>query len=131
MCKKPANKSVEKIFHDLEEDTDQDKNPEHEKRIVCRECMNEITSPRQRILRDGAHEHTFANPHGLVFHIQCYKDAWGCGYAGPSVAEFTWFPGYTWRVAVCGRCTVHLGWLYEAGGGNRFHGLIADRLGEP
>lgn len=96
--------------------------------IVCRQCLHEITSVSERVEINGGHTHTFANPQGIVFEIGCYRHAWGCGYAGHASAEFTWFAGYVWRIAVCAGCLVHLGWRFSASEGVFFHGLIGTRL---
>ncbi|BBO67135.1 hypothetical protein DSCA_10650 [Desulfosarcina alkanivorans] len=96
--------------------------------IVCRQCLHEITSHDQRKEVNGAHVHSFANPEGIIFEIACYREAWGCGYLGPSSPEFTWFAGYVWRIGVCANCHVHLGWRFSAPDGHFFHGLITSRL---
>ena len=102
-----------------------------EELILCRHCDRPITRPAERIEMAGAHKHTFANPHGIVFEIGCFRAAFGCGYAGPTTDEFTWFQGYRWKAAVCGSCTSHLGWVFLSSGGDAFHGLILDRLKGP
>ena len=99
--------------------------------ILCRQCHQVVTTNDDRMAMEGSHRHTFANPHGIVFEIGCFKSIIGCGYAGPLSDEFTWFKGYGWRIAVCGMCLTHLGWLFVSGSGNSFHGLILDRLIEP
>ena len=96
--------------------------------VVCRQCLHEITASTERTLVNGAHAHTFANPEGIVFEIVCYKNAHGCAYAGPASAEFTWFSGYVWRIAVCLNCHVHMGWRFSAPDGHYFHGLIVSRI---
>ena len=96
--------------------------------VVCRQCLHEITSVDQIRQIRGAHIHTFANPEGIVFEIGCYRDAWGCGYVGPASAEFTWFSGYVWRIAICANCLAHLGWRFAAPDGRFFHGLITSRI---
>jgi len=105
--------------------------PEAEPLILCRECLHPVTRETERLSVDGAHRHTFANPHGVVFEIGCFRRAPGCAYAGASSDEFSWFAGYTWRVALCAACLIHLGWVFQSSGGDRFHGLILDRLIEP
>ena len=50
------------------------------------------------------------------------------GYIGPETDEFTWFKGYRWRIAVCGRCQVHLGWRFRSANRAEFHALILDKL---
>jgi hypothetical protein len=104
------------------------KSPAEELHILCRECLHAITRPTERISIQGQHYHTFANPHGIVFEIGCFRNAPGCGYIGAATDEFTWFAGHRWRVCVCAACLSHLGWLFAAPSGDAFHGLILDRL---
>ena len=101
---------------------------EEEEVILCRNCSAVITRPAERLLIDGIHAHTFANPHGIVFEIGCFKGAEGCVYTGPVTDEFSWFKGYHWQIALCGACLQHLGWIFRAADGQGFHGLVLDRL---
>jgi hypothetical protein len=105
--------------------------PQEEPGILCRACLHPITRVSERIAVQGSHRHTFANPHGLVFEIGCFRQASGCAAAGAATDEFTWFAGYSWRVCVCSACLVHLGWRFSSRSGDVFHGLIVDRLIEP
>lgn len=95
--------------------------------IRCKACGRSITHERDRFTVQGAHQHTFANPHGLVFEIGCFRQAPGCVQSGPLQAEFTWFPGYQWAVLICAGCGMHLGWAFVSAG-SRFSGLILARL---
>ena len=104
---------------------------EDEPFIRCRRCLQNITRPSDRISRDGAHRHTFANSNGAVYEIGCFTDVTGCGYAGVPTYEFTWFTGYRWRVVFCRMCLTHLGWVFEAPRQDSFHGLILDHLDLP
>jgi hypothetical protein len=113
------------------EETDEEMESEEEAFILCRQCRQAITRPDDRITVQGAHRHTFANPHGIVFEIGCFQNVQGCGYAGAASDEFTWFAGYSWRVCFCRMCLTHLGWGFSSRGGHVFHGLILDRLIEP
>jgi hypothetical protein len=103
---------------------------EEDKYICCAQCLQPITRPSDRIVVDSSHIHTFANPSGVVYEIGCFQSAIGCGYAGPVSDEFTWFKGFGWKVSYCGKCLLHLGWLFLSGD-NSFNGLILDRLVEP
>lgn len=98
--------------------------------ILCRQCHQVLTDPSARIRIQGAHQHTFANPHGVVFQIGCFHPVRGCGYVGPAISEWSWFKGYSWRILVCRTCLTHLGWVYLAGGDESFCGLILDRIVE-
>ncbi len=114
----------------VEEETEE-RSPEAEKYIICRQCHQAITRPVERISIQGSHRHTFANPHGIVFEIGCFKDVTGCGYAGEATDEFSWFAGYRWRICFCSMCLTHLGWIFSSNAGDIFHGLILDRIIQP
>lgn len=98
-----------------------------EKRLFCSACRHPVTHQDERISIQGNHEHRCTNPHGIAYHIGCFRDAGGCVPIGEATAEFTWFAGYAWRIAVCAHCQAHLGWRFQSGG-NYFHGLIVARL---
>lgn len=76
----------------------------------------------------GRHEHSVRNPHELAFRIGCFADAPGCAQRGPATRAWSWFPGYSWQVAVCAGCHVHLGWRYRGADPESFYGLILNRL---
>jgi hypothetical protein len=99
-----------------------------ERAIVCAACAGAITSPRHRITVQGSHEHRFMNPAGYLFHIGCFAEAIGCVVLGPPSLEYPWFPGFAWRFALCAQCRQHLGWHFASDGGERFFGLILNRL---
>jgi hypothetical protein len=98
-----------------------------ESAILCATCGQTITRERERIRILEAHEHRFMNPVGSLFHIGCFAHAEGCLPIGAASADYPWFPGFAWRIALCARCGEHLGWLFEAGD-RSFFGLRLDRL---
>jgi hypothetical protein len=114
----------------IEKETEE-RSPEEESYILCRQCHQAITKPADRITMEGSHRHTFANPHGIVFEIGCFRSVIQCGYSGNPSDDFSWFAGYSWRVCFCRMCLTHLGWMFSQTAGNNFHGLILDRLVEP
>jgi hypothetical protein len=75
---------------------------------------------------NGRHLHAFFNPAGIAFEIRCFRQAPGAAPQGEPSAEFTWFSGYRWQIALCTTCQSHLGWLFT--NGSVFYGLIATRL---
>jgi hypothetical protein len=95
--------------------------------ILCARCDHPITTPGARISVLEAHQHRFMNPAGLLFHIGCFARADGCVVIGPASDDYPWFPGFAWRLALCGACAEHLGWHFQAGG-QAFYGLRLDRL---
>ena len=102
------------------------------RRLVCRACGHEITRTGARTTVDGSHGHVFSNPAGYVFEIGCFRSAPGCLRQGPPSTDFSWFPGYSWQVALCGGCRMLMGWHYRPvqGQGAAFHGLILPHLDE-
>ncbi len=98
-----------------------------EARLYCARCNHWITDEQQRIAVNGAHAHTCTNPLGITFHIGCFRSAPGCSAEGAATHEHTWFPGYAWQIAYCGRCNTHLGWWYTSPD-DGFYGLINERL---
>jgi hypothetical protein len=96
--------------------------------IVCAACAHAITTVDARISILDAHEHRFMNLAGLLFHIGCFAEAPGCLVVGIPSDEYPWFPGFSWRLALCAACTAHLGWHFEAGADAAFFGLCLDRV---
>ena len=124
----PSEKQSDEMPVSIVEDETEEQESDKEEYILCRQCHNIITSPIERIEVQGSHQHNFANPHGIVFEIGCFRNVKGCGHAGSFSTEFSWFKGFSWRIAVCIMCLTHLGWLFASQYSDSFHGLILDRL---
>ena len=131
MLRVPADKPIQEGGTAAVEEEAAERSPEEEELILCRQCRQAITRPVERISIQGSHQHTFANPHGIVFEIGCFNDVIGCGYAGAATDDFSWFAGYSWRICFCSMCLTHLGWIFNSNAGDVFHALILDRLIEP
>ena len=97
--------------------------------LLCALCGYRITSVRDRTEENGSHVHTFANPHGFFYRFGCFLTAQGCTTQGQESAYFSWFPGYTWLVDICGLCGIHMGWKFRSER-HQFHGLLLERLVE-
>ena len=101
--------------------------------VICRICSSTITRPFHRIMVNKSFSHAFANPQGDVFEIGCFTKAEGCIPVSDSSSEFTWFPGYSWKIGACTGCAAHLGWVFSLDNPgskslNHFYGLILDKL---
>ena len=92
--------------------------------LLCAHCGHVITSRKLRTELMGSHTHLFSNPAGIQFEIGCFSQAPGCRYSGTATEDWTWFPGYSWRFAICANCQEHLGWQYLGVAGDSFYGLI-------
>ncbi|GAB4347732.1 MAG: hypothetical protein Kow006_07780 [Gammaproteobacteria bacterium] len=117
-----GDRRIEKLLQRARSDTSPD-----EGALCCRFCGSPVTHETHRIARSGAHRHTFANPLKISFTIGCFATAEGCAVTGEATTAHTWFAGYAWRIAVCGKCESHLGWRFE-GDRELFFALILDRL---
>ncbi len=94
--------------------------------IYCAACIYLVTQRRWRVARREAHEHTVFNPAGRLFDILCFKEAPGALPHGEACGDFTWFPGYLWKISTCHGCGTHIGCRFERA--DVFFGLIKTRL---
>ncbi len=106
--------------------TDTRRTPAHSRNILCASCLHQVTTRDQRTERGGSFMHHVTNPLGVHFHIGCFVGAPGCRLDGQATPEWSWFPGYSWSLALCGSCGIQLGWHYS--GADTFYGLILSRL---
>jgi len=128
LSRSSSEKNRVELLKNLLQDETEEKDPQGAEYIFCRQCLKVISSPDERIEVQGAHQHTFANPHGIIFEIGCFRTAEGCNYTGPSTEEFSWFKGFSWRVAICSRCLLQVGWIFSSVDTDSFNGLILNRL---
>jgi len=114
-------------------DAESERTDEHV-RYLCRACRTPITDGSAVFGPAGAPPvQVFTNPDGRVCQVLTVARAEPLVLVGPTTSEYTWFPGYAWRIALCGRCTLHLGWRYEAEQGGSppcFYGLLVSELEE-
>ncbi|MFW6049765.1 MAG: cereblon family protein [Myxococcota bacterium] len=97
------------------------------RRLVCKTCGAPIARTGARMRVRGQHEHVCVNPHGIPFHLGCYREARVVAVGTPT-EEWTWFGGFRWQIALCPGCGQHLGWRFT--GDDVFYGLLVSRLVE-
>ena len=95
--------------------------------LFCVACSHVIGHVQDRFEVNGSFEHTCTNPYGYVHRFGCHREAHGCAISGKPQAADSWFQGFRWRLAACGNCDTHMGWLFEKSG-THFFGLILDRI---
>eukprot|EP00795_Rhopilema_esculentum_P008566 gene8566-14568_t len=116
--------------------------------LLCRKCGHGITIaddltsvPTRKALRQrndtvSKQKDTliqlFENPQGLKFELITTRKA-DVKTLGEKVAEYSWFPGFSWIVCVCPHCGFHLGWKFDSldeseAGHMSFFGLIFSHL---
>ena len=95
--------------------------------LFCTACSHLLGHVEDRIEVNGSFLHSCTNPYGYVHHFGCHRDAHGCAISGGYHSADSWFQGFRWRLANCGNCNTHLGWLFEKPD-EHFYGLILDRI---
>lgn len=101
--------------------------PRRDRPLRCARCGHRVTSEDDRIEVSGKHLHTCVNPHGILYHVACFRTAGGCRPIGERSSFWSWFPGFTWQIELCAACGEHLGWRFD-GEDTSFHGLVVGRL---
>jgi len=124
----PGEQVLKEKFNKTMEDKKREEESAHREFLLCRYCLQIITSSDACVKIFGTHQHTFANPHGFVYHIGCFKSADGCRHVGTFSEEWSWFAGFCWKIAVCKSCLTHLGWLFSSIEKGIFYGLILDKI---
>ncbi|BES92127.1 protein cereblon homolog [Nesidiocoris tenuis] len=62
---------------------------------------------------EGA-QSTYVNPGGFVHDTVTLLKASHLSLISHPSAEFSWFPGYYWQIAVCTHCHKHIGWKFTS-----------------
>ncbi len=125
-----TGKRTSRAVDQAQQESPQDTADSHKKEFLrCADCQYPITRKVDRIAVNEKHQHVFANPHGYIFQIGCFAQAPGCVAVGQESSQFSWFPGSTWRIALCGQCLTLLGWAFRSNE-SLFFGLILDKLTE-
>lgn len=104
--------------------------PEEKKAIHCFRCHHIITYPEEALSVLGKFEHQFSNPLGIKYRFGTYRNAPGCQLVGEETRQHTWFEGYFWNIALCGKCGIHLGWRFRHEV-DEFFGLILSSIIAP
>jgi Yippee zinc-binding/DNA-binding /Mis18, centromere assembly len=107
-------------------DSEYDETAEENKKLYCTFCKNYVTDSDAGISINGEQSHTFSNPAGYAYTVNCFQSAPGCMIIGEGTYEFTWFKGCAWQIALCHSCKEQLGWLFS--NGQEFYALITDHL---
>lgn len=83
--------------------------------LCCASCVTTIAR-RENIFAmssEGLHSN-YCNPGGYVHDIVTLSKVSNVVLSGNPSLEFSWFPGYTWTIAVCLQCGSHLGWRFDS-----------------
>ncbi|KAJ1285351.1 hypothetical protein BS78_03G272800 [Paspalum vaginatum] len=83
--------------------------------IRCRNCLTCIARRSDMAMASsdraiGSH----SKPHSFVKEIITVHSASGLALHGGPSKTHSWFPGYTWTIALCAACESNIGWLFRA-----------------
>uniref|UniRef100_A0A1I7RHT4 CULT domain-containing protein n=1 Tax=Bursaphelenchus xylophilus TaxID=6326 RepID=A0A1I7RHT4_BURXY len=83
--------------------------------LCCRTCGKVIADMKDlfNIMADGMSSN-FVNPHGYIHNMFTCTNLRSVAYTGPAQDKDSWFPGYSWRIANCEACGLHLGWRFHS-----------------
>lgn len=100
------------------EKDDETKKRQKNKESICLSCSS-CSAPLSALaslvaMSDEGAGGAYCNPAGLVHDVLTVGEVFPNAVAleGEPSAEFSWFPGFAWTVAVCVRCRQHLGWQF-------------------
>lgn len=89
--------------------------PEEAGAIRCRECALHLANPGDVFSRTPAGSvGIYVNPALYLHEVLTVTRAQGLVLEGEPTAAHSWFGGYAWTIAMCGRCGFHIGWRYDA-----------------
>jgi cereblon len=83
-------------------------------RYHCASCGTFIVTDDERVSVMGAQEHSYVNPAGIRCNFITFLTCEHVLVGDTLYREHSWFPAYGWRFTVCGSCSAHLGWKYDA-----------------
>ena len=55
----------------------------------------------------------YVNPSGYIHELITLYNTKNLWIIGRPNSEFSWFEGYGWQIAICGRCGGHIGWCFS------------------
>lgn len=87
---------------------------EKSENFCCAACNNVICHKSDVFpMSSSGPQQSFVNSGGFVHDTLTVKTARGLIQEYGWSKEFSWFPGYSWRMAHCDHCNRHIGWCYK------------------
>ncbi|CAD6229858.1 unnamed protein product [Miscanthus lutarioriparius] len=83
--------------------------------IRCRNCLTRIARRSDMVVTSSdSPMMTHSKPHSSVKEIITVYSATGLALRGDPSKTHSWFPEYTWTIALCSACQSNIGWLFRA-----------------
>lgn len=81
----------------------------------CSVCKNVICHKKDVFpMSCSGPQNSFVNSNGYVHDTMTVRNARGLIQEYEWSTEFSWFPGYAWRITCCEHCGRHIGWCYRS-----------------
>lgn len=85
--------------------------------FLCKRCRNKIASYNDIFaMSKGNLAGNYCNPAGYIHEtltVHKILESSLTMVQRPST-NFSWFPGYGWQIAICSKCSAHIGWKFIA-----------------
>ncbi|CAO1432184.1 unnamed protein product [Diamesa tonsa] len=85
--------------------------------FLCKRCNNKISMYNDIFsMSKGNLAGNYCNPAGYIHETICFYKVIESSTRmvdRPST-DFSWFPGYAWQIALCSKCSTHVGWKFIA-----------------
>ena len=83
--------------------------------LACLHCEHVIANKNDLFSMSATGpQAAYVNPGGHVHETMTFFKATGLSVTGRPTTEYSWFPGYAWRIARCDNCHEHMGWKFTA-----------------
>ncbi|XP_015519309.1 uncharacterized protein [Neodiprion pinetum] len=121
-----VNKSVSHTAREVYHYVAEDPVPDF---VLCRECGGDLAdshylvnrlSPEALIKsnqtlfgREEIEVQLLSNPLGIQFYVFTTSSAKCVSIGENWHNDFSWFPGYAWKLCFCSQCGSHVGWMFE------------------
>ena len=83
----------------------------------CKRCKTQVSSYADIFaMAKGNVNANYCNPAGYIHEtLTVHKTIEGSlRLVDRPSTDFSWFPGYGWQIAVCSKCSSHIGWKFVA-----------------
>lgn len=103
--------------------------------IRCKHCLALIARRGDKVVMSSDDTvGAYVKPYDSAQEVITVHNASGLALHGNPSKDHSWFPGYTWTIALCAACESNIGWLFRADKRNlvpkSFWGIRSSRISD-
>uniref|UniRef100_A0ACD5W3E1 Uncharacterized protein n=1 Tax=Avena sativa TaxID=4498 RepID=A0ACD5W3E1_AVESA len=103
--------------------------------IRCKNCLALIARRSDKVVMSSDDPvGAYVKPYDSAQEVIAVHNASGLALHGNPSKDHSWFPGYTWTIALCAACESNIGWLFRADKRNllpkSFWGIRSSRISD-